>query len=1081
MSKGLERSQKSLISDWLQSLSKGDEEAFTRRLSWDGFTLENLAWALDPPEASIPENPSWINLLEEISEIGMKANKSQESITGVSIISGSPMLRLPFWHAWLPVATWAINSIKNDFCQIEYLPILTDSAWHDLEVSILSRLCSVTEQALWNLFNSTRSPGHFVTAEVRIRSGADTSEAKIFYDKFIDNILSSGYQVILQEYPVLGRIISQTLYNWTNATKELLFRISDSRKELEEAFQVSSKAVLSKVDCDRGDNHQGGRSVSILYFQDNETSTIRVVYKPKQLDLDANFNAFVELLNNSSSLPPLRSVRVINKGDYGFMEWIDHIQCTNKDEVFRFYENSGRLLAILHLLGCTDCHHENLIANGDQLMLIDCETLFHPDLKVFIADNIDDDSPLNQLMHRSVLRTGLLPQWSITGKESKIAFDISALGINIPTEQMEMPGWLNINTDAMIPGKVLERINIPTSLPMARESSLYLLDFAESVAHGFQKQSEIVIINKTLISSALDSFIGTSRRLIIRATRVYHSVQRQLLEPSALRSSFGQFIRLEQLARCFLPATICPHNWPIFHDEVAQMEDLDIPFFDHLLDTFDVRLQRNCLVHLNLIERHGLDSCLRRLESFNSDEVSFQIQLIYGSIKAKYFTSNNTNSDQISSSSCGAGKVTAVSRYMPEALRLADQIWSKSITTPNGAPEWLSLDLTAVSDCYNFGIIGDSLYSGTSGIGLLFARLSNYYADTDQVQSQLWIDRAHKCFMHLQRFFQGNEKAGFVDLLRNTSLGLSGSAGHLIVLLIMTDLGCDLASNARFNILESIQGHLRTSTIHAVDILSGLAGLIGPLVLADSDLSQDLATNCGDIILQQQEASGGWRSPTKISTRTRGPLTGFSHGTSGIAAALLKLYQVTRYDRFADAAYRALAYERSTFDLEAANWPDLRVGEALNRFGRSWCHGAPGILLSRLIIRSLGLGDSLIDHEINMAKTASIDVIKRMSDSDGSITSNICCGFFGISSILRLESRLSMTALSPLIQAAEANLISLAREQNGYPFGDSLFRIIDMPGLLTGNAGIALALLEAAEGSDLLPFVLSSALFEPQI
>ena len=301
------------------------------------------------------------------------------------------------------------------------------------------------------------------------------------------------------------------------------------------------------------------------------------------------------------------------------------------------------------------------------------------------------------------------------------------------------------------------------------------------------------------------------------------------------------------------------------------------------------------------------------------------------------------------------------------------------------------------------------------------------------------------------------------------------------VLLIMTDIGCDLASNARLNILESIQGYLRTSTIHAVDILSGLAGLIGPLVLDDSDLSQDLASNCGDIIVQQQEASGGWRSPTKISTRTRGPLTGFSHGTSGIAAALLKLYQVTRHDRFADAAYRALAYERSTFDLEAANWPDLRVGEALNSFGRSWCHGAPGILLSRLIIRSLGLGDSLIDHEINMAKTASIDVIKRMSDSDGPITSNICCGFFGISSILRLESRLSMTALSPLIQAAEANLISLAREQNGYPFGDSLFRIIDMPGLLTGNAGIALALLEAAEGSDWLPFVLSSALLEPQI
>ena len=36
----------------------------------------------------------------------------------------------------------------------------------------------------------------------------------------------------------------------------------------------------------------------------------------------------------------------------------------------------GRTLALLHVLAATDCHHENLIAVGDQLVPVDGETLF---------------------------------------------------------------------------------------------------------------------------------------------------------------------------------------------------------------------------------------------------------------------------------------------------------------------------------------------------------------------------------------------------------------------------------------------------------------------------------------------------------------------------------------------------------------------------------------------------------------------------------------------------------------------------------------------------------------------------------
>ena len=52
-------------------------------------------------------------------------------------------------------------------------------------------------------------------------------------------------------------------------------------------------------------------------------------------------------------------------------------------------------------------------------------------------------------------------------------------------------------------------------------------------------------------------------------------------------------------------------------------------------------------------------------------------------------------------------------------------------------------------------------------------------------------------------------------------------------------------------------------------------------------------------------------------------------------------------------AESAIAYERSTFVAEEANWPDYRTGaeERISpdpRFMVAWCHGAPGIGLARI-------------------------------------------------------------------------------------------------------------------------------------
>ena len=69
------------------------------------------------------------------------------------------------------------------------------------------------------------------------------------------------------------------------------------------------------------------------------------------------------------------------------------------------------MTCLVYLLQGSDCHSENLIAAGEDPVLVDCETLLDPWPRA--ADRQGDGgrqrARLNRLMRDSVLTTGLLP------------------------------------------------------------------------------------------------------------------------------------------------------------------------------------------------------------------------------------------------------------------------------------------------------------------------------------------------------------------------------------------------------------------------------------------------------------------------------------------------------------------------------------------------------------------------------------------------------------------------------------------------------------------------------------------------
>ncbi len=1060
----------SQLEAWRKAVAPHDASNFEKRLRWDNLTLASAAWALQPDDTFVPADPNWWGSLQKIREAAQQAASSSASIDQLADRGKG----LAFVHVWRPAASWALQRLQLRCEQLAPRLVMSDEAWLDMGTSVLERLCAIADQALWELFNRRRTPGQMLLAHLGA-SGDGTSEpVHEAYDGFVAELLDTGYGLLLGEFPVLGRLLAVVTDLWLEASLEMLQRVDASRQELEQLFHIQPSAVLQGIQLSLSDPHRGGRAVAILSFAGiSGDDNSKVVYKPKDMQVDLVYQQLLQQLNAASSLEPLRCLTVMSKESYGFMEWVEQRTCNSDDELAHFYWNAGRTMAVLHLLGCTDCHYENLIASGDQLVLIDTETLLEADLRDVISDDPDSLSLLQTSMQGSVLRSGLLPHWLVAGAGRKRVIDISALGIEPPPPEREMPGWIGLNCDGMMAGRITQPCELPTSLPVGLGSKQRLTDFVDELSGGFGAQLQEAIRLRHLWQEMLAAFHEKPRRLVARATRLYFTIQRQMLEPLALRSAFAHGLKLEQLGRSFLLASEKPLNWPMFHAELSQMERLDIPFFEHLIDGVELPLSDGLAPISGFMKASGLVAAERRLEDLDQNEINFQQELIRGAITVRHLrVGQSSSATETLIQPAASVALLAADIYRKEAYRLGEEVWVAAIRDRRGRPEWLGMDLGSDGESFHFGLIGHSLYSGSSGIALLFARLA---LASEGEEARKWQRRAWACFERLAELAERNSNDQLFRFMRDLPYGINGSGGILLALKLLEEVDLPVAAS----LAELLMQQLRTERVlsdEGVDLIGGVSGLIGPLLLQKRPETLDLAQACGDRLLALQLENGGWPAgEIGVSNRKR-PLTGLSHGASGMAAALAHLAQATGKTRFADAARRAVAYERSLYVSEQGNWPDFRATNEPNQFMLTWCHGAPGILLARQVLLAAGLGDDQTLAEIIAARQSTLASLEHFCSRNAGDAAHLCCGVLGLTSLLRVDAEASCTMLDYRVRAAENHLIRGAQASGGFTFFSLDNGSVNLPGLFEGKAGVALALLEASTGQRWMPKVLSGGL-----
>jgi hypothetical protein len=345
------------------------------------------------------------------------------------------------------------------------------------------------------------------------------------------------------------------------------------------------------------------------------------------------------------------------------------------------------------------------------------------------------------------------------------------------------------------------------------------------------------------------------------------------------------------------------------------------------------------------------------------------------------------------------------------------------------------------------------LYQGTSGVGLF---LAEFAARTgDRPAGRTAVGALRHALAHQDRL------AGPAALGLYTGwsgLGYAATrAGQLLKREELVAGAAQLATVVGASDPVAGEHDLLSGRAGAIVALLRLADLLGRPVYLDAAVRHGerlaaaaCAHRCGD----------SWPAMAAPGSRN---LTGLSHGTAGIASAFAALFAATGDTRYQAAARRAVGYERRWYDEAAGNWPDFRRPPGVRRvpgsprsFAVAWCHGAPGIALSRLHAARV-LGDPGCVQEAQRA-IATTCLAVRHDLRAATSTLSLCHGTVGNADVLlsaalaRPEPGREPGQLARQVGEAVLERWTLGEAQTAW---DSEWQ----PGLMLGSAGTGLFLL----------------------
>jgi type 2 lantibiotic biosynthesis protein LanM len=1041
------------LNKWKEILAKRKEEIFQKRLSFDNLTPDTVRSLLGEVRLSDENNlPEWSDILEKI--INPKEKFTMEQITSGEeffnrfIFPDNPV---PFEEAFVPFIMVARDEVieksgKSYNLAHERVHAIFE---HNL-LNSLACLCLKSIHLEFSIFIlNSKAP-----FESFIDQLTDTKDSEV-YSAFIREMLNSSFINFFNEYPVLARLVSVHIKLWVESISEFFLRLQEDLSEISGFFQKGEMTGhIISVKPSLSDRHNGGRTVIAVTFE----SGLKIIYKPKDLSLEEAYFRLLSWFNEHGVSLKFKTIKILNRKNYGWTEFVEYLPCKNEEDGRNYYRRAGQLLCLLYVLGCSDCHMENIIASGEYPVVVDLETLMLPQARFF--EDKKYEKRVSFLVSRhffdSVLRTGLLPRWQF-GSDKK-PYDISGLG-SIGEQELLLKKeiWKNLKTDGIKIENQFYKLKESLNVPVLENKSLTPFYYKDYIIEGFKDMYSYLMTYRDFIlatESPLRDFYKKNIRFVFRPTRTYGMILNRSLEPKLLRDPVLWSINIDLLTRAISkPEIRGDYLWPLIKSEIFSMEQLDIPYITTSSDSNALNVPDGKIIE-GFFEEPGYDRVITCLKGLDSEDMDKQIAFIYGALYARNRGKTESVSVEIDIPSVHAGQ----GEFLEQALLIGKELKECAISFGEEGVTWIGYEYIPQSDRFQLQPLGYNLYNGICGVSLFLSAL-------ERVSGKGMFRKT--VLSALKPLFKDLDDEIMSEMIA-MEMGIGGTSGLGSIVYSLVSIShflempeiMDYAGHAALLIKDQVERDM------AFDIVYGSAGAITGLIklynVTEDQKILDIAKKCGEHLLANfKENPSGYRAWATLGKRMMG---GFSHGVAGIAFSLLSLYSLTGETKYIDAVKEAILYENTLFSRNFCNWLDLRVSSdkpQRERFMTAWCQGAPGIALGRIGCMSV-LDTEEIRKDIALALDTTIKcpVLER---------DHLCCGNLGIGEILFTSGlKLNRSDLKEKGLLKASQIVSMAKHRGSFYCG--IGGQFD-PGFFQGISGAGYELLRMIE-PDIIPSVL---------
>ena len=929
---------------------------------------------------------------------------------------------LPFWQILYPIAARAVRSLTGSL-SADLQACITESAWNDLQTALLSELCRTSHHALSEEFELFKRLG--VMAQKAMLSRLTKSKSAEVYEAFRSSVSERGGFTFYRTYPVLLRLLGNVVECWTENTRRLLEAFARDQREISKLLNNPGCGAISSIELGKSDPHHGRQSVAIISVEGGG----RIVFKPRPIGSEIAFMKVLSFMNRHSGQSLYRTMKAIPRSSYGWCEFVEHAPPKTIEEAREYYRRTGLLLAVLYALRTTDCHFENLLAVDGYPMMIDLETLMHPNYELMEIE--PSMHPHGTALYESVARVGILPSVPLTPDD----FDSSALGFDPDGRTSRSVGYDNADKSGMKFGTTQPAYTTGpwrrSGEPLDREA------LTRCIQEGFQEGYVLVLEVRDALLTDLELLCAvkeTECRFVPRNTRTYAWLYERSLDAAALRSGIDRSLEFEALFRGAAISS-SPDKWYALAEAERQaLEELDIPRFTVACDGKDLLVGEHVVIK-DALRESAWNLAVKHLRSLSLEDLRSQLNVISLSFAQSQRGWPIEPSRRVSLSLREISSTEVVNT----AEKIGEKIWQARMHRTDAPVSWLTLEPIIGTGEHRLTPAGFSLYQGTVGIALYFAAL---HVVTGSLASK------ERCYDALQEVLSACDRNRLTKTTRfDLGDGLLGIAYGLYRIGSLLNDG-KLRAKAADLLIAISDETLRDS--EKLDVLGGVAGflLVGEVMSRDltlSDIHRKMQLSMERIVTLQQddkEHGAGW------ITSDGQALPGFAHGSSGITYALARATRVIGDGGYTNTIRRGIQHQYYLYREHVQNWEELRATHQGKPLPASWCHGAVGIALAMAGLEDID--PRRCSDTLEYGRIAIANSFENEPASDC-----VCCGVAGVLEFAHVAQG------HPHVRSLKERALKYLCEVDSYRCLTNRDSQAVMVGLFNGITGIGYQLLRS--------------------